>query len=170
MATYYINADTGNDSTGDGSIGSPWLLLSYAHGQATTGDTIICQDSAASYTFVNQSFTKNLTIQGEQNDASGAVFDALTGNVIWTISTADTTVNISKITMQNGYSSGNGLFTLGSNAKSSIFNIDLVKVLNWRLNGQTSVSGDYALFFSRAGFTAGLEGEFNVTNSIFDIY
>mgnify|MGYP001160658844 CR=1 FL=1 len=45
---YYVDT-TGNDGTGDGSIGTPWALVSYACTQATTaGDTIYV--NAGNYT------------------------------------------------------------------------------------------------------------------------
>jgi hypothetical protein len=43
MATWYISP-TGNDSTGDGSTGNPWLTSSKAVTSATSGDTIIHKD------------------------------------------------------------------------------------------------------------------------------
>ena len=39
-ASYYV-ASTGNDSTGTGSSGSPWLTLAHAVGAVATGDTIV---------------------------------------------------------------------------------------------------------------------------------
>jgi hypothetical protein len=74
MATYYINADTGNDTTGDGSSGNPWLTLSKAHTEASTGDTIVCQDSTAHFSWESFNFSKQLTIGGES--IGGAIFDA----------------------------------------------------------------------------------------------
>lgn len=73
MATYYINADTGDNTTGDGSQGSPWLTLSYAYSQVNSGDTIIAQDSTSEYTMPdNFSPTKEFTLSGET--VGGAVF------------------------------------------------------------------------------------------------
>lgn len=40
MATYYVNASTGNDTTGDGSSGTPWATMAKADATATAGDTI----------------------------------------------------------------------------------------------------------------------------------
>jgi len=100
MPTYYINADTGNDTTGNGSQGNPWLTISKAYTSAASGDTIICQDSTATYTFATQTFTKSLTIQGESDDASGAIFDAGGLGVRWAFDTVS--VQIDKLTFRNG--------------------------------------------------------------------
>jgi len=100
MTTWYINADTGNDTTGDGSSGSPWKTISKAHGAASGGDTVVCQDSVAAYTFASQTFTKSLTIQGEQDDASGAVFDGALAAVRWQVN-SNVDLVVSKITIEN---------------------------------------------------------------------
>ena len=116
MATYYINADTGNDSTGDGSSGSPWLLLSKAHTEAASGDTIICQDSTATYAFTNQIFTKDLTVEGEQVDASGAVFDGNNAEVYWVHDSVD--LILSKLTFTNANAADQSCL-LGSNGATT---------------------------------------------------
>lgn len=51
MTTYYINASTGNDTTGNGSSGNPWLTPSKAATAATSGDTISC--AAGTYTWAS---------------------------------------------------------------------------------------------------------------------
>lgn len=121
MATYYINADTGNDTTGDGSESTPWLTISKAHTEASGGDTIVVEDATATYTFSNLTFTKNLTIQGESDDASGAVFDAANASVRWKTTAADIEITFQKLTFQNGFNnivfyvqSSNGDFTFES--------------------------------------------------------
>lgn len=40
MASYYINTDTGNDTTGDGSSGNPWQTLLHAFTNSTNADII----------------------------------------------------------------------------------------------------------------------------------
>jgi len=98
MATWYINADTGNDTTGDGSSGNPWLNVSKAHTMASSGDTIVCMDSTADYAFGNQTFTKNLTVTGQQDDASGARFYGAYTLRQWNTSPATVVLNVSKLT------------------------------------------------------------------------
>jgi hypothetical protein len=101
MATIYISADIGNDSTGNGSIGNPYLTISKAHTEATSGDTVICLDSTNTFAWGNFTFTKELTIRGQQDDASGAVFDAGTSDILWTHSA---NVSVERLTFQNALS------------------------------------------------------------------
>lgn len=68
MATYYINADTGNDTTGDGSQGSPWLTLSKANSSSTSGDTIFCEDATNNYALTGSLTMPNKTIVGESKE------------------------------------------------------------------------------------------------------
>ena len=96
--TYYINADTGNDTTGNGSSANPWKTISKAHTSASSGDTIVCQDSTAHYTFSNQTLSKILTITGEQDDASGAIFDGSAASVKWTI---DASLTLRRLTFED---------------------------------------------------------------------
>ena len=107
---YYLNADTGNDSTGDGSSSTPWLTISKAHTEASSGDTVVCQDSTATYSFVNNTFTKTLIIEGEQNDASGAVFDGGGNGAYWHFN--GVVPELSKITFQNIATHVNGIIEL----------------------------------------------------------
>ena len=62
MATYYCNADSGNDTTGDGSSGNPWLTIAKAMTSSTTGDAVILQDSVAVYTLSANMTTTDKTI------------------------------------------------------------------------------------------------------------
>lgn len=96
MAEYFINADTGNNGN-DGSEGTPWETLAHAYDNSIANDTITCQDSTANYVWVADTIIDR-TIQGEQEDASGAVFDAGGGDFYWNVSG---TLAIKKITFQN---------------------------------------------------------------------
>src|SRR6056300_187691 len=86
MATYYINADTGDDTTGDGSQGNPWLTINHAVSQIADEEeaTIFAQNATAVYTFSSKDFRDKVDkVQGES--ASGVVFDANNvDNVYWT--------------------------------------------------------------------------------------
>lgn len=48
MATYYISP-TGNDTTGNGTVGNPWAKYSKFYSSSTTGDT--CVMAAGTYTY-----------------------------------------------------------------------------------------------------------------------
>jgi hypothetical protein len=82
MATYYINADTGDDTTGDGSQGNPWLTPLKAFNEASSsGDIIFCQNSTASFEWPNiGNVNKEITFEGES--VTGVVFSA--GNALKT--------------------------------------------------------------------------------------
>lgn len=41
MATYYVNAATGDDATGDGSVGNPWQTLGHAETESFSSGDII---------------------------------------------------------------------------------------------------------------------------------
>lgn len=115
MATYYINADSGNDSTGDGSTGTPWETLAHAYDNSSAGDIIVCQDSIATYAWVADTITSR-TIRGESTDASGAVFDAGSATTPkWTMDGGDVTLEY--LTFQNSIPQvgGAAMFKMDSN-------------------------------------------------------
>lgn len=149
MATYFLNADTG-DNANDGSEGSPWLTIAKAHTEATSGDTIICQDSTATYTWGSQTFSKALTIQGEQDDGSGAVFDAGAGNITWTF---NANIIISRLTFQNIVNASGWpglLFSLGADSVS--FEMNLCKFQNLAVGGRNGFNS-HGLVGTTAGRT-----------------
>ena len=94
MATYYIDP-AGNDSTGDGSEGLPWLTISKAHTESSNGDTIYCLDGT--YTWVSQFFTKTITVTG--SGPSAVIFDGDTVAGVQWGTAVDLTV--SEITFQD---------------------------------------------------------------------
>lgn len=83
MTTYYINADTGNNTTGTGTSILPWLTLAKAVTSSAVGDTIICQSATAKYAFLDQTIT-NRIIQGISPTTS--IFDGAGASVRWTVS------------------------------------------------------------------------------------
>ena len=107
MATYYINADTGNDTTGDGSSSNPWLTISHAKDNVVDGDTIFCQNSTATYLFEELTIQNTITIEGQSVDS--VIFstssDLLSG---WGISTGKTltlkTITFSDCTLNTAQS------------------------------------------------------------------
>ena len=110
MATYYINADTGNNSH-SGTSASPWKTIYYAYQQCSGGDTIYLQNSTATYAFDqlgnntggNINFAIDINIVGQS--VAGCVVDsALSGND-WSMNGNFTCTNI---TFQNLYNYANG--------------------------------------------------------------
>lgn len=112
MATYYINADSGNDTTGDGSSALPWLTFSKAHTSATTGDTIILQPASATYTFASVTFAKSLTVQA--TTIGDAIFDGTAGAAAWT--TGVYSLTLQNLIFQNITTNQLGLFYLSGTA------------------------------------------------------
>lgn len=52
-ATYYVDSADGNDTTGDGSSGSPYKTIPVAWAEATSGDTIELADGNYPYLWLN---------------------------------------------------------------------------------------------------------------------
>ena len=96
MTTYYINADTGNDSTGDGTSGVPWLTLAKFLTESSNGDTCVCQEATAPYSWVSASISGR-TIQGV-SPTIPAIFDASGSHASWDFSG---TFSIKNVTFQN---------------------------------------------------------------------
>ena len=94
MADVYISP-TGNDTTGTGTSGLPWLTISKAVTSSASGDTIHC--GAGTYTWVSQAFASARTIVGDAG-AAATIFDGASGNVNWG---ADISLAISDLTFQN---------------------------------------------------------------------
>lgn len=91
MTTYHINADSGNDSTGNGSSGNPWQTLAHAYNNSTIGDTIQCQDSTAAYEWQTIVFSTGRTIIGNTTAPSSVVFDGLETHRYWMFNTGGDT-------------------------------------------------------------------------------
>lgn len=98
MTTYYINADTGDNNTGNGSISLPWLTLSKFYSSSQPGDTVIAQNSVNTYA-ISDMYITNRTVQGEEVDGSGAIFDGGGAQRIWQVDRGATVLE--KITIRN---------------------------------------------------------------------
>ena len=77
MATYYVKK-TGNDSTGDGSSGNPWLTIQHGHDQMADGDTLYVDPGSYNERLVTTK--SNITISGT---------DEVTRPEIWYRNTAN---------------------------------------------------------------------------------
>ncbi len=154
-ATIYVNSSTGNDSTGTGTSGSPYLTFNKAYTMSSSGDTI---NLTGTFDWSNASETgdsstsgytlsKNLTITGQTADATiiQASSTAYTANRrIFTVSSS-ATVTIQNLTLRYGYmavdnessavtmSSGSTLTMLNTvvtqNANNGRFGSGAIKIL-----------------------------------------
>lgn len=87
MTIYYVRTN-GNDSTGDGSTGTPWLTIKKAVATVTNGDTILVGDGTYAENdggtlLLKRIFTSYVTIQPELG-AAGAVTITTTSGTIGT--------------------------------------------------------------------------------------
>lgn len=117
MATYYI-ATTGNDTTGDGSSGNPWLTLAKFLSSSTSGDTCIC--GAGTYTFATATIASR-TIYAASPSAP-AIFNA-TGAVVWTVTSS--TIRNCKFT-----NTGTTMFTCNAATFEKCQFVDLIYINN----------------------------------------
>lgn len=156
MATYYI-ATTGNDSTGAGTSGNPWLTISKAHTSASSGDTIICANGT--YTMVSQTFTKSLTIQATTNNS--VTFNASSGNFSWTNATNNVTITITGINFTGNSSSATNILFVAWSTNGSTFTFTDCKFYD--LYGPSDL--DNGGIFSVTANSS--PGTFNFTNCLF---
>jgi len=82
MADWYIDLDSGNDSTGDGSSGTPYQTFNKACTEASTGDTIILKDgtytlSSSTAESLTGAAGKALSYRSESGDADSCIIDAV---------------------------------------------------------------------------------------------
>lgn len=118
-ATLYINSSTGNDTTGDGSSGSPYASFHKVYTVASSGDTV---DATGTFTWTNAAETgdsgttgytlaKNLTIAGHGPDQT--IFQAsstdntadrrvFTVSSTYTVTMSDLALRYGKQTSANG--------------------------------------------------------------------
>lgn len=118
MATWYLNADTGNDTTGTGAVGAPYLTLAKALTVYTAGDTIYFQNSTAHYTFVNATIDKNCTITGQSKE--GVILDGTGSSAQWIMRNA--TIAVSEITFYDAYTTSTspyGMFSPTANTSNT---------------------------------------------------
>lgn len=100
-ADVYVSA-AGNDTTGDGSSGNPYLTIGKAVTEATGGDTIIIVGTVSQTGQVD--LGKNLTFQGQ----SDAVISGDGSNRLFNVSASSLTLSFSDILFQGMTSSDQG--------------------------------------------------------------
>lgn len=117
-ADVYVNYNTGNDTTGDGSSGSPYKTFHKGYTEASAGDRVICMgtfdwsvdtDGVASPT--GYTIAKNITVIGY--GASNTIFQAQPSagtSIDRCVLTIDATVTIENCTVRYGYVASNGSY------------------------------------------------------------
>jgi hypothetical protein len=85
MTIYYVRKD-GNDTTGNGSTGTPWLTLSKVLSVATGGDTVNVgagtyaeNTSALGYFYVSRNAASELIVQSESGNAADVTITGTSG-------------------------------------------------------------------------------------------
>lgn len=154
MAIWYLNADTGNDSTGNGSSGSPYLTLAKALTVYGVGDTIYFQNSTATYALATATINKNCTITGES--IAGCVLDAAYSFAGWKCVDATITIQnltFSRVTTSGSSSEGYGLFNMYGMTTTTRLNLYDLHLKNIRLKGQ-NLAGITSTFAIPTGVTA----------------
>lgn len=116
MAIYYINSVSGNDTTGTGAAGAPWLTMSKAHTSSATGDTIILQPASAVYTFPDLAIGKSLTWRAAS--IGDAIVDGTAGAASWTLGVYSLTLE--NLIFQNVTTSALAMFYAPSTASRAI--------------------------------------------------
>jgi hypothetical protein len=148
MATYYIAA-TGNDSTGTGTVGNPWLTLSKAVSASASGDTI--NVAAGAIIWRDQTTTTPRTLVGA--GAGLTIFDSTAnvnaGKVVWELQNW----TISGITFQNAICYGNGVFQIFSTNAFVTFNSCIFKNFSTS-SGSTGLYNAYGGAVGTFNFTA----------------
>lgn len=109
MADIYINADSGNDSTGTGASGAPYLTVEKGITESSSGDSVILQKADNVYDMVTDNLNHSLTIKADTDgtDAMGnqlyadVILDGGNSAVKWEIRSSGVTMNYENLTFQN---------------------------------------------------------------------
>lgn len=163
MSTYYI-ATTGNDTTGNGSLATPWLTLAKFLASSTTGDT--CMVGAGTFTFAAATIT-NRTIQGTRgtgvtNTTGWTVFTGSGSGVKWAFGTGTTVVKDIWFDSCVNTSNTGGLITCG-NMVTPVFTITGCRFSNCSGGGGDAGSA----VIGSIGYI-GLLGNITIGSCIFD--
>jgi hypothetical protein len=98
QTTWYVRSDSGNDTSGDGSLAKPWKTFTTAYGKAAVLSGDILDVSGIFTTDFGRNLAKSITIQG--NDKATAIFDGTAGNATLK-NFANMTTNSINITIEN---------------------------------------------------------------------
>lgn len=171
MATYYINADTGNDTTGDGSQGNPWLTLSKANSSSTSGDTIFCQSATNAYVLISLLTLTNKTIIGENRNQVVFTTNGISSSNGYFRAATGSTNTIKNVKFYNIASSGSynkifesfGVF----NFENCVFDTITADTIMGVSSGTFNVSMCLFYNFSASVFFIRTNAKFNIYNNVF---
>lgn len=168
MATYYVDPTSGNDSTGDGTSALPWLTVSKANTESTTGDTIVIKSGTHTMTESTMSnFTQSRTYTGQTVAGVNVTILDLDGSFMDRVPLGSNgaTINFNNLNIININTTDLSLITT-----SSVFTIGFtgmtlslsnIKVNNVALgsNAATNTAGWYGCLFGTEFVSSGaLEG------------
>src|SRR4051812_49166606 len=110
MATWYISS-TGNDTTGNGSLATPWLTVGKANASASVlgGDILNCL--AGTYTWATETISHLSSIVGA--GFATTIFDAGAANTWWR-SNGSRVVAVSQIQFTNAVGTTGDLFRVST--------------------------------------------------------
>lgn len=151
-ATIYANSSTGNDTTGNGSSGSPYKTFHKAYTVASSTDTIDLTgtfdwnsaDETGDSTTTGYTIAKSLTIRGQGADqtfvqASSSAYTASRG--VFVISGSGISVTIQDLTVRYGYNTvDSGAAGIHVSSASTV-TLDAVAITENASNGRFGVSG-----------------------------
>jgi hypothetical protein len=115
-ATIYVDSDTGNDTTGDGTSGAPYKTFHKGYTEASAGDTLDI-DGTFSWTDADETgdastsgytISKNLTISGSGPDTTIVQANTASSTAtsrVFTIGSS-ATVTVENLTLRNGKVTG----------------------------------------------------------------
>lgn len=162
MPTFYV-ATTGNDTTGDGSVGNPYATPSKAHSVAADGDTIEIADG----TYVEASyitFNKAVTFHGASK--LGTIIESLNGSRIFYFNNSKVRV-VSNLTLRNTSAVGGPAY-LAQSAGASL-NLTTTFSNVYLNNGRTTTiilgAGDYGITLSACSISVSI----STLSSILDV-
>lgn len=153
MATIHINADTGDDTTGDGSESNPYETFNKANSVVSSSDTINVQDAIAVYTFSTETLacttvtgeTKGLRTVRGNDGIPGSVFDGTAAtSQSWTCNISTGVYSFSNFVMQNidptNATENHRIFSLDPSITSA--NFSLIQFTSCKIS--TSASNAFA--------------------------
>jgi parallel beta-helix repeat protein len=128
MTTRYVRK-TGDDTTGDGTTGTPWLTIHKGLTSISAGDTLLIGDgtyeenSASGYLMVNQSFASVTTVRSESGSAAAVIVTNASGTSYNTlISTAGGKITFEDITFTMKVNTGDQGALRIARANTIVFN------------------------------------------------